>query len=209
MIPLVIVGTGGHGRETLDVVEAVNLEKSTFEMLGFLDDRDDNVPLLKARGAELIGDVDRLAELDAHYVIGVGSGQMRSEIDRRATAWGREPAVLVHPTATIGADVVLDPGVVLAAGARLTTNVRLGRHTQVNINGTVSHDCRLGPYVTVSPGATVSGTVTLGEGVLIGAGATVIQGITIGEWATIGAGACVVRDVEPGVTVVGVPARPR
>ena len=206
---LVIIGSGGHGREMLDIVEAINHVAETFNVLGFLDDSDHNDALLARRGTTRLGPVEMLADIDAQYVIGIGSGAVRACIDRRATELGREAAVLVHPAASMGGDVELAPGVVVAAGARITTNVRLGRHTQLNVNCSVSHDCRLGDYVTVSPGATVSGTVTLEDGVLIGAGATVIQGLTVGRWTTVGAGAVVVRDLPADVVAVGVPARPR
>lgn len=203
-----IIGSGGHGREVLDIVEAINEVHKQFELLGFLDDHDHNDELLARRGVRRLGTLELLSEVEAHYVIGIGSGEVRARIDRRASELGLEAAVLVHPAATVGGDVELAPGVVVAAGARITTNVRLGRHTQLNVNCSVSHDCRLGDYVTVSPGAMVSGTVTLHDGVLIGAGATVIQGLTVGSWATVGAGAVVVRDLPDGVVAVGVPARP-
>ena len=38
MRELVIVGAGGHGRETLDIVEAINAVKPTWEFAGFVDD---------------------------------------------------------------------------------------------------------------------------------------------------------------------------
>jgi UDP-2-acetamido-3-amino-2,3-dideoxy-glucuronate N-acetyltransferase len=41
----------------------------------------------------------------------------------------------------------------------------------------------------------------------IGSGATILGGVTIGAGATVGAGAVVTRDVAPGATVVGNPAR--
>ena len=42
----------------------------------------------------------------------------------------------------------------------------------------------------------------------IGSNATILCGVRIGEGSTVGAGAVVTRDVAPGETVVGVPARP-
>jgi UDP-2-acetamido-3-amino-2,3-dideoxy-glucuronate N-acetyltransferase len=48
----------------------------------------------------------------------------------------------------------------------------------------------------------------VGRGASIGSGAIVLCGLRIGEEAVVGAGAVVTRDVEPGETVVGMPAGP-
>lgn len=45
------------------------------------------------------------------------------------------------------------------------------------------------------------------DGASIGSGAVILGGVRIGKGALIGAGAVVTRDVEPGATVAGVPAR--
>jgi acetyltransferase-like isoleucine patch superfamily enzyme len=45
------------------------------------------------------------------------------------------------------------------------------------------------------------------RGASLGSGAVILCGVTIGEDAMIGAGAVVTRDVAPGETVAGVPAR--
>ena len=46
------------------------------------------------------------------------------------------------------------------------------------------------------------------RGATIGSGATVLGGVRVGRGATVGAGAVVTKDVDPGATVVGNPARP-
>lgn len=49
--------------------------------------------------------------------------------------------------------------------------------------------------------------IRIGSNVWIGGGAIILPGVTIGDDAVIGAGSVVTRDVAPGATVVGNPAR--
>ena len=49
--------------------------------------------------------------------------------------------------------------------------------------------------------------VRIGNNAWIGGGALILPGVSIGDDAVVGAGAVVSRDVAPGVTVVGNPAR--
>jgi sugar O-acyltransferase (sialic acid O-acetyltransferase NeuD family) len=205
---LVVLGAGGHGRELLDVVEAVNARAPTFEFLGFVDDGEVDKVILGRRHVPLLGDRSALGSLGARVLLGIGYPAPRRAAALGLEAFCGETPSVVHPAATMGGDVVLGPGAIVAAGARLTTNVRLGRHTHINVNTTISHDVRIGDFVTVSPGAQVSGNAVLDAGVFIGAGATILQGVRVGTNATVGAGAVVVSDVTPGATVVGVPARP-
>lgn len=70
----------------------------------------------------------------------------------------------------------------------------------VGCNCLFFHQVTLG---TNGPG----GAPVIGGHVDIGAGAKILGGITVGDHAKIGANAVVVKDVPPGATVVGIPAR--
>lgn len=59
-----------------------------------------------------------------------------------------------------------------------------------------------------STGAEWGRRISIGRNVWIGGGAIVLPGITIGDDAIVGAGSVVTRNVPPGATVVGNPAKP-
>jgi sugar O-acyltransferase (sialic acid O-acetyltransferase NeuD family) len=205
---LVIVGAGGHGRETLDIVEAMNEDGSgDWNFLGFVDDGEVRSDRLDRRGAEVV----ETGELDpekVRYVIGIGDPGTRETVAERMTLAAFVPAILIHPDASVGSDARIAEGVVLSAGARVTTNVTLERHAQLNVGAVVSHDCEVGAFVTLSPGTAVNGECRIGDRAFFGTGAIVTPRLKIGADARVGAGAVVLEDVPDGATVVGVPARP-
>ena len=106
---------------------------------------------------------------------------------------------------TVGSDVVFARGVHLAANGDLTIGDRsmIGELTSVR---TASH--RHGDGVQPRFTEDVAAPVTIGDDVWIGRGVAVMPGVSIGDGAVVGANAVVTRDVDPGVVVAGVPARP-
>lgn len=102
-------------------------------------------------------------------------------------------AVDIHPGAKIGGGIVLDHA----------TGIVIGETAVIGNGVTILHNVTLG-----GTGKVVGDRhPKIGDGVLIGAGANVLGNIRIGEGAKIGAGSVVLKDVCPGDTVVGNPAK--
>lgn len=98
--------------------------------------------------------------------------------------------VSIHPSAKIGASVFLDhaTGIVISALADISDEVTILQNVTVG-----RQDSGASPKI--------------GRGVLLSAGSTIVGDVTIGDFAKIGANSLVTRDVPPGCTAVGVPAR--
>ena len=103
--------------------------------------------------------------------------------------------------------VEIGEGALFSPWTTVTSNVRIGAHFHCNLYSYVEHDCVIGDFVTFAPAVRCNGNVTIGDGAYVGSNAVIRQGVSIGAEAVIGMGAVVLRDVPPGVTVVGNPAR--
>ncbi|WP_164232961.1 acetyltransferase [Microbacterium hydrocarbonoxydans] len=210
---IVVIGAGGFGRETLDVIEAINAaaDEPVWRVVGVVDDGPADVQMerLAARGYTHLGSLAEAADaLTASWsIVAIGASRIRARIAAQIDDLGGRVATLVHPRAVVGSHLRIGEGSVVCGGVQLSTNVDLGCHVHVNPGAIIGHDSMLEDFVSVNPGAVISGDVRVGEGSLVGAGAVVLQGLAVGEYAIVGAAACVTRPVADGVTVIGVPAR--
>jgi serine O-acetyltransferase len=99
----------------------------------------------------------------------------------------------IHPGATIGRRVFIDHGM----------GVVIGETAEIGDDTTLYH------------GVTLGGTSwnkgkrhpTLGRNVVVGAGAKILGPLVVGDGAKVGSNAVVVKDVPPGATAVGIPAK--
>lgn len=205
--PLVIVGAGGFGRETIDTVRAINSGSPTWDVIGVIDDSPSELNLQRLRqlGVEYLGGVDQVPD-DAAVALCVGSPAARAGLAARLSHSVDFPS-LIHPSTTSGSHFRHGRGLITLAGVSIGTNVEVSDHVHLNAHAVIGHDTRLLDFVSVNPNATVSGDCLVGAGTLIGASSTVLQQITVGEGSVVGAAACVVSDVAPRTTVKGVPAR--
>jgi bifunctional UDP-N-acetylglucosamine pyrophosphorylase / glucosamine-1-phosphate N-acetyltransferase len=153
-------------------------------------------------------------------IVGPGSRIRDSRIGARARVWGSwlEEAE-VGEDARVGPMSHLRPGSVVGAGSEVgnyaeVKQSRLGarvrqHHFSYLGDAQVGDDVNIGAgTVTANFDGTTKHQTVIGDGAFIGVDTMLRAPVTVGPGAKTGAGSVVTRDVAPGKTVVGVPARP-
>jgi sugar O-acyltransferase (sialic acid O-acetyltransferase NeuD family) len=210
MSRVVIYGPGGFGRELVRHARHYMKDKPEIEALVFASDDAGDV------GGSLLG-LPIISPRDFDYddlcVLSIGSpGSAGAR--RRMAAKCPGFATLISPTAIIDEGIAFQEGSIVCDYAIFTADDKtvLGKHFHCNFHTHVGHDCVIGDFVTLAPKVSVNGGVHIGDDVYVGSGAQIRSGsvanpVRIGAGAIVGMGAVVAKDVPPGVTVVGNPAR--
>jgi len=169
--------------------------------------------LYRAVGPELAAD-----QLRADRLLRTYNATGADEAERRST-------ILAELLGSVGDGVVLRPPFHCDYGC----NIRLGRGVFANfgcvfldvVGIEVGDGCQIGTHVQIltadhprdpvlrRQGFESGKPVWIGRNVWIGSGAIILPGVRVGEDAIVGAGSVVTRDVPPGATVMGNPAKVR
>jgi UDP-2-acetamido-3-amino-2,3-dideoxy-glucuronate N-acetyltransferase len=124
---------------------------------------------------------------------------------------------------SIGDETRIGPFVEIQRGASIGARCKIQSHSFICDGVTIEDEVFVGhgvlfindkhPRATSQDGALQGPSdwnllfTRVRRGASLGSGAVILGGVTIGEGAVVGAGAVVRRDVEPGATVAGVPAK--
>ncbi|MYN13572.1 acetyltransferase [Pusillimonas sp. TS35] len=208
-----IVGTGGHGRETMAVAElmlAASAVPGSYRLL-FVDEQQ---RAGDCNGHDVLRPEQFLAQAGClRFNIAIADSRCRQRLTGLLCAGGASPFTIAAPNSCTLAHSEIGPGAILSPFSLVTANVRIGQGFHANMYAYVAHDCIIGDFVTLGPHACCNGGIVVEDHAYIGTGAIIRQSrpgqrIVIGEGAVVGMGAVVTRSVSPYTTVVGNPARP-
>lgn len=205
---VVIIGAGGFARETLDVFDAVNDIKLTYNVLGYIVEKEYGVAGTLINDRAILGDFDWFTyHEDVLAICGVGAPEIRRRLVGRAVACGIKFFSIIHPSVIRTKWMSVGNGSVITAGCVLSNQIMIGDHVHINPGSIIGHDVVFEDFVSVAPGVHISGNVTIKTGAYIGTGANIIEKKTVGMWSVVGAGSTIVNDVPANVTVIGTPGK--
>ena len=208
--PIVIVGAGGMGRDTQWLIERINEEEPTYEILGYIDDGIQQGSIID--GYPILGGMKYLEEYDKEQKLAVafaiGNAKVREKLVLRClpnpNLWYPN---LIDPSVITSQRVHLGQGNIICTSVIMTTNIEIGNFNLICNRSIVGHDDEIGDYNTLYPGVLLSGDVHLKTETEIGTGSQIIQGLHITDEVIMGAGSTVIEDINEAGTYVGVPVR--
>lgn len=184
----VIIGFGGYARE---IAEYLDEDVDFFVEDDFVKD-----------GCRPLSEFDPSKHI---AIVAIGDSKVRKKIVESMPE-NTKYFTFIHPTATVGKNVVIGEGTIIGPYSIVTTGVVMGKHCILNLHNSVGHDCVLGDYFSAMPGAIVSGNVRTEDCVYMGSNAAIREGTFLIDDVVIGMNACVASDcLWPGV-YVGIPA---
>jgi UDP-2-acetamido-3-amino-2,3-dideoxy-glucuronate N-acetyltransferase len=116
------------------------------------------------------------------------------------------PFVEIQRGASVGARCKIQSHTFICDGVEIEDEVFVGHGVMFINDKTPRATSENGELQTEADWALLR--IVVGRRASLGSGAVILGGLRIGEGAIVGAGAVVTRDVAPGETVVGNPARP-
>ena len=204
---IIVFGAGEFGT----LIQNVMSYNQAFQIAAFGDDNMDkskittgDVPLFNQ------GDLFQFAKENEIQtaIVAIGNNRVRGIKYNLFKNAGFEMLSIVHPKALIDTEVVYGDNVIIEMGTAIHTHSKIGNNVFLGGDALIGHHNIIGNHVLVGGNASFGGAVVVEDYASIGVGSSTKPGVTIGKGAVVGVGAVVIKDVEPGTTVVGVPAKP-
>lgn len=207
-----VFGASGCGRGVMPLArEQLQRVGIALERLVFVDDKPD-AAVVNGHRVLTYREFLEMPAAERHVVLAIANSAVREDLARRCAEDGVRPWSVSALNVVTMDEVQVGKGAILCPFVTLTSNIRIGRHFHANLYSYVEHDCVIGDFVTFAPAVKCNGNIVIEDHAYIGTGAIIKQGkpgqpLVIGRGAVVGMGAVVTKDVAPGTTVVGNPAK--
>jgi len=196
MNKIIILGSGGHAKSCIDVVE----KQKKFKILGIVEKIRSKEK--KIMGYPILGEDRNLKEIRKKFkniLIGVGqikNFKTRSDIFFKLKKLGFNFPIIISPTAYISKNSKIGEGTIIMHNVTVNTKVTIGSNCIINTNALLEHEVEVGKDTHISTGVIINGKSKIGNKSFIGSGSIIRDGIRIGHGCVIGMGQIIRKNVK-------------
>lgn len=210
MKKIVLYGAGGFAREVVFMIERINREKPTYDLLGFIVDEKYYHPDESVHGYPILGTGDWLVKHKDDVVCTCVIGEppiVRQAIQEKYEELGVRFETLISPDVEVHKSVTIGDGCVICRGVTFTVDINVGKGCIINERTGIGHDAQVGNYCCIFGGVSINGHVTIENRVKVGGKSYFVPGIKVRDDAVVAAGSIVFSNVKAGTHVLGNPAK--
>jgi len=208
MKDIIIYGSGGLAKETVELIEDINITKRIWNIIGYIDDTKSESNE-SVNGYNILGSQEILKNVSnsTYIVIAVSDPSAKEHIYKTIQKYNLKYATLVHPTAKIAKNATIGEGSIISIDCLVSVNVSIGNHVFLNMRTVVGHDSKIDDFSSCLVNCVIAGNVTIKKGALLGSGCVIMEKKEIGEKAKISMGSVVNFDVEESTVVMSRPSK--
>ena len=207
MKQLIIIGAGGMGRCTYCIAEQSIGYNKDFQIKGFLDDNIHALDGFIGYKPVLSTISDYTIESGDVFVCSIGDVQTKYKLCEKLKAKGAVFYTLIHQDAFIGKNATIGQGTIIDERAHIDPDVTIGEDCLIQAQAIIGHDSQIGNYVRIDTLSSLVGGTIVKDRATIYTHSMINHNVTVGEDAVVGACSFVIKNVKPGTSVFGVPAK--
>lgn len=191
MKDIVIIGTENIGREVIKIIECINLNRDTWNILGFISLKND-IETEIIDGYNVLGSLDSMCAYFEHRkkdkfyflkrlesknelftIIAVDNCELKKEIEKKLNN-KMKFATIIHPDikyinkSNIGEGSIIYPGLISIG------NLNIGKHVILKQKCSLGNNVKIGDYSFIALNSNIDSNVNINECAYIGANTTIL-----------------------------------
>jgi sugar O-acyltransferase (sialic acid O-acetyltransferase NeuD family) len=204
---VLIIGARGYGREYHEGFKTYPGYNKDFIIKGFLDDKSDILDGFIGYAPILSSVENYQIQTDDVFVCALGASQAKAKYVNIIRKKGGNFMKLIHPTAIVYGTAEIGEGVVISPFCMISANVKIEEFTTIQPYCNFGHDAHIGSFCSIESYSFLGGFTRIDDFVTLHTRSTILPHVSVGNNAIVGAGSVVIKNVKPGITVFGVPAK--
>lgn len=197
-----IYGAGGLGREIFGFASWIKENSQRWDGLFFIDDADPNHLREGLHAIAFKETQEKYSTDELEIAIGIGEPSLRELLSDRVQEAGYKLASLIHPRASLSAEMVIEQGVIINSDkVTISPGVIIRKNVLIQPFVSIGHDTEIGENSVISAFSALAGNCRIGRNVYVAMQTAIREKVTIGDNCIIGMGAIVARNVPENYTV--------